>query len=43
MGVMVDNVIAFFHPGESSSEAHITQMLDNLPTRPREIILTNMR
>jgi hypothetical protein len=39
---MVNNVIAFFYPGESSFEAR-PQMLDSLPTRSREIILTNMR
>jgi hypothetical protein len=41
--VMVDNAIAFFHPGKSSSGSHSPQMLDSLPTRSQEIILTNMR
>jgi hypothetical protein len=41
--VMVDNVVAFFYPGESSSEVCAPQMLDRLPMRSREIILTNMR
>jgi hypothetical protein len=41
--VMVDNVIAFFYPGESSSEAHAHQMLDSLPNRSWEFILANMR
>jgi hypothetical protein len=39
---MVDNTVAFFYPGESSRE-HPRQMLDSLPIRSREIILTNMR
>jgi hypothetical protein len=40
---MVGNVVAFFYPGESSSEARNPQMLDSLPIRSREIILANMR
>jgi hypothetical protein len=40
---MVDNVVAFFYPGESSSGTRAPQMLDSLSTRSREIILTNMR
>jgi hypothetical protein len=40
---MVDNAVAFFYLGESSSEACASQMLDNLPTRYQEIILANMR
>jgi hypothetical protein len=40
---MVDNVVAFFYPGESSSEACATHMIDSLPTRSWEIILANMR
>jgi hypothetical protein len=40
---MVDNVIAFFYLGESFSRSHAPQMLDCLPTRPREIILTNIK
>jgi hypothetical protein len=40
---MVDNVVAFFYPGESSSKARAPQMLDSLLTRSREIILANMR
>jgi hypothetical protein len=39
---MVNNVISFFYPGESSSASHTPQMLDNLPNRSREIILMNM-
>jgi hypothetical protein len=34
--------VAFFYLGESSSKACATQMLDSLPTRSREIILTIM-
>jgi hypothetical protein len=40
---MVDNVMAFFYPGESSSRTRAPQMLDSLPTRSREIILANMK
>jgi hypothetical protein len=40
---MVDNAIAFFYLGESSSEARTPQILDSLPMRSQEIILTNMR
>jgi hypothetical protein len=42
---MVDNSVAFFYPGESSSEAPppSCKILDSLPTRSREIILTNIR
>jgi hypothetical protein len=39
---MVNNVVAFFYPGESSSNARAPQMLDSLPGRSREIILANM-
>jgi hypothetical protein len=39
----VGNPVAFFYPGESSSEAHTPQMLDSLPMRSREIVLANMR
>jgi hypothetical protein len=39
---MVDNTITFFYPGESSIRARAPQMLDSLPSRPREIILANM-
>jgi hypothetical protein len=41
--VMVDYAVAFFYPGESSSETQAPHMLDSLPTRSRDIILTNMR
>jgi hypothetical protein len=40
---MVNNVVTFFYPGESSSNARAPQMLDSLPSRSREIILANMR
>jgi hypothetical protein len=40
---LVENAIAFFYPGESSAGMHAPQMLDSLPTRSWEIILTNMR
>jgi hypothetical protein len=40
---MVGNIVAFFYPGESPSDACAPQMLDSLPTRSREIILANMR
>jgi hypothetical protein len=40
---MVNNVVAFFYSGESSSNARAPQMLDSLPGRSREIILANMR
>jgi hypothetical protein len=40
---MVDNAVAFFYTGESSSEARSLQMLDSLSSRSQEIILANMR
>jgi hypothetical protein len=40
---MVDNVIAFFYPGESSTGTRAPQMLDSLPTRSQGIILANMK
>jgi hypothetical protein len=39
---MMDNVIAFFYPGESSSDIRAPQMLDSLLNRSWEIILMNM-
>jgi hypothetical protein len=39
---MVDNAVALFYPGESSSDTCPPQMLDSLPNRSREIILANM-
>jgi hypothetical protein len=40
---MVQNVIVFFYPYDSSIASHAPQMLDSLPTRSREIILANMK
>jgi hypothetical protein len=40
---MVNNVVAFFYSGQSSSNARAPQMLDNLPSRSQDIILANMR
>jgi hypothetical protein len=40
---MVDNAVAFFYPGESSSKLRTPQMLDSLSMRSQEIILANMR
>jgi hypothetical protein len=40
---MVENVIAFFYPGESSTGTRAPQMLENLSSRSREIILTKMK
>jgi hypothetical protein len=40
---MVENSITFFYLGESSTATCAPQMLDSLPTRSREIILTNMK
>jgi hypothetical protein len=39
---MVGNAVAFFYPGRSSSKACTPHMLDSLPTRSQEIILTNI-
>jgi hypothetical protein len=41
--MMVDNVMAFFYPSDSSSGTRAPQMLDSLVTRSREIILANMK
>jgi hypothetical protein len=40
---MVDNAVAFFYSGESSSGACAPHMLDSLLIRSQKIILTNMR
>jgi hypothetical protein len=40
---MANYVVAFFYPGESSSNAHAPQMFDSLSSWSREIILANMR
>jgi hypothetical protein len=41
--MMVGNAVAFFYPGESSSEVRTPHMLDSLLTRSWEIILANIR
>jgi hypothetical protein len=41
--VMVNNAVAFFYLGVSSSGTHDSQLLDSLSTRSQEIILTNMK
>jgi hypothetical protein len=40
---MVEHAIMFFYPGESSTRTCAPQMLNNLTTRSREIILANMK
>jgi hypothetical protein len=40
---MVKNAIAFFYPGESFTRTCAPQMLDSLPSRSWEIILTTMK
>jgi threonine synthase len=40
---MVENTIAFFYPGESSTRMHTSQMLDSLPSRSWENTLANMK
>jgi hypothetical protein len=40
---MVENVIAFFYPGDSSTAARAPHVPDSLPTRSREVVLTNMK
>jgi hypothetical protein len=40
---MVDDVVAFFYPRGVLFRDPMPQMLDNLSTRSREIILANMR
>jgi hypothetical protein len=39
----VENIVTFFHPGDSSIAARAPQMLDGLLTQSREIILANMK
>jgi hypothetical protein len=39
----VENATSFFYPGEASTSSRAPQMLDNLPTRSREITLANMK
>jgi hypothetical protein len=40
---MVESVVSFFYPNGSSSVAQAPKLLDGLPTRSSEIILTNMK
>jgi hypothetical protein len=40
---MVENTITFFYLGKSSTGTRSLQMLDSLPSRSREIILSNMK
>jgi hypothetical protein len=40
---LVENVVPFFYPGDSSTAARAPQILDGMPTQSREIILTNMK
>jgi hypothetical protein len=40
---MVENAIAFFYLGESSTGTRTPQMMDNLTSRSRETTLTNMK
>jgi hypothetical protein len=41
--VMVENTVAFFYPGDSSTSDQAPQLLDGLPTQSREVILANMK
>jgi hypothetical protein len=40
---MVENTVVFFYPGESSTTARAPQLLDDLSTRSRVVILVNMK
>jgi hypothetical protein len=40
---MVENVVAFFYPDDPASAAHAPLLLDRLPTRSHEVILSHMR
>jgi hypothetical protein len=40
---MVENAVAFFYLDDLASAARAPQLMDDLPTRSREVILTNMR
>jgi hypothetical protein len=40
---MVENVVSFFYPNDSSSAARAPQFLDGLLSRSWEVILTNMK
>jgi hypothetical protein len=41
--VMVENTVAFFYLGDSSTVDWAPQVLDSLPTHSWEVILTNMK
>jgi hypothetical protein len=40
---MAKNVIAYFYPQDSDSVIQATELLDMLPTRSHEVIISNMR
>jgi hypothetical protein len=40
---MVENVVGFFYPNDSTSAARAPLLLDGLPTQSREVIVANMR
>jgi hypothetical protein len=40
---MVENAAVFFYPSDSSTASRAPEMLDNMPTRSRVIILANMK
>jgi hypothetical protein len=40
---MVKNVVAYFYPDDPASVAQAPLLLDRLPTRSLEVILSNMR
>jgi hypothetical protein len=40
---MVENVVAFFYPNDSSFASRAPQLLDGLPTRSQEVIPANMK
>jgi hypothetical protein len=40
---MVENAVAFFYPGFSSTAPQAPQMLDGLLTQSREVILANIK
>ena len=40
---MVDNAVAFFYPDDPVSAARALLLLDRLPTRSHEVILSHMR
>jgi hypothetical protein len=40
---MVENAVAFFYPDDPASTARAPLLLDGLPTRSHDVILSNMR